>query len=173
MAALSSQRRRVHLVTSSLPPGIKIISVIGRPRRDRYNGRGHFSGARRASHRLVQRERGVMTSSAEDCWRLSEDCSRWAVESRDSTARSAFRQMATAWAQLASSQEFISTVADEHTNQIPGPLPAEKAASSQAVAPSRLPLGGALHPRKSVARRCEVSPLCKPSHFGHFSANRV
>jgi hypothetical protein len=43
--------------------------------------------------------------------------------------------MATAWAQLAFSQDFISTAADEHTNQISGPVPAEKAASSSAVAP--------------------------------------
>jgi hypothetical protein len=34
-----------------------------------------------------------MTSSAEDCWKLSAECGRWAAECRDSAARIAFRQM--------------------------------------------------------------------------------
>jgi len=42
-----------------------------------------------------------METSAEACWRLSKACGQWAVESRDSAARMAFRQMATAWARLA------------------------------------------------------------------------
>jgi hypothetical protein len=57
------------------------------------------------------------------------------VESRDAAAGSAFRQMATAWAQLAFSEEFSFPVADEHINQNSEPVPAEKAASSPAAAP--------------------------------------
>ena len=53
-----------------------------------------------------------MTSLAEDCWKLSKDCSQWAVESRDGAARLAFRQMATAWAQLAFHE--TSSAADEN-----------------------------------------------------------
>jgi hypothetical protein len=49
-----------------------------------------------------------MPSPADDCWRLSADCSHWAAESRDAAARRAFRQMATAWAGLAFSQDFVS-----------------------------------------------------------------
>jgi hypothetical protein len=49
-----------------------------------------------------------MPSPADDCWRLSADCSHWAAESRDTAARRAFRQMATAWAGLAFSQDFVS-----------------------------------------------------------------
>lgn len=48
-----------------------------------------------------------MPSAADDCWRLSADCSHWAEESRDNAARLAFRQMATAWAGLADSQAFV------------------------------------------------------------------
>jgi hypothetical protein len=48
-----------------------------------------------------------MPSAADDCWRLSADCSHWAEESRDKATRLAFRQMATAWAGLAFSQDFI------------------------------------------------------------------
>ncbi len=47
-----------------------------------------------------------MPSVADDCWGLSADCSHWAEESRDNAARLAFRQMATAWAGLAFSQDF-------------------------------------------------------------------
>jgi hypothetical protein len=50
----------------------------------------------------------MMTSSAEECWRLSRDCGRWAAETRDGSARLAFRQMATAWGRLAFSEEFTS-----------------------------------------------------------------
>jgi hypothetical protein len=54
----------------------------------------------------------MMTSSAEDCWRLSRDCGRWAAESRHGDARLAFREMATAWARLAFSEEFRSPVSE-------------------------------------------------------------
>jgi len=49
-----------------------------------------------------------METSAEACWRLSKACGHWAVESRDSAARIAFRQMATAWARLAFNEEFTT-----------------------------------------------------------------
>jgi hypothetical protein len=52
----------------------------------------------------------MMETSAEACWRLSKACGQWAVESRDSAARIAFRQMATAWARLAFNEEFTSPV---------------------------------------------------------------
>ena len=82
---------------------------------------------------------GVMTSSAEDCWRLSGDCSRWAMESGDSAARLAFRQMATAWARLAFSEEFAFPAADEHvdptSSETSEPIPAENATSSPVVPP--------------------------------------
>ena len=54
-----------------------------------------------------------METSAEACWRLSKACGQWAVESRDSAARVAFRQMATAWARLAFNEEFISPVDEQ------------------------------------------------------------
>jgi hypothetical protein len=67
-----------------------------------------------------------METSAEACWRLSKACGQWAVESRDSAARIAFRQMATAWARLAFNEEFTSPV-DE---RIDPPTPVEILASS-------------------------------------------
>ena len=90
---------------------------------------------------------GVMTSSAEDCWRLSGDCSRWAMESGDSAARLAFRQMATAWARLAFSEEFASPAADEHidptSSETSEPIPAENATSSPVVPPPTVSETGA------------------------------
>ena len=53
-----------------------------------------------------------METSAEACWKLSKACGQWAVESRDSAARIAFRQMATAWARLAFNEEFTSLVGE-------------------------------------------------------------
>ena len=47
-----------------------------------------------------------MPSAADECWRLSGDCSRWAEECSDNAARLAFRQMAKVWAQLAFSHHF-------------------------------------------------------------------
>ena len=54
-----------------------------------------------------------METSAEACRRLSKACGQWAVESRDSAARIAFRQMATEWARLAFNEEFRSPVGEE------------------------------------------------------------
>jgi len=48
----------------------------------------------------------AMPSSADECWRLSGDCGRWAAESGDDATRAAFRQMAKVWAQLAFSLNF-------------------------------------------------------------------
>jgi hypothetical protein len=53
-----------------------------------------------------------METSAEACWRLSKACGQWAVESRDSAARMAFRQMATEWARLGFNEEFISPIGE-------------------------------------------------------------
>ena len=81
-----------------------------------------------------------MTSLAEYCWRLSGDCSRWAVESHDNAARSAFRQMATAWAQLAFNEEFTCSAADDGSGppnfESSKPSPVENAASSPVVPPT-------------------------------------
>ena len=48
----------------------------------------------------------VMKSSDHDCWRLAGECSRWAEEAQDRATRAAFRQMATAWSQLAFGHHF-------------------------------------------------------------------
>jgi hypothetical protein len=75
-----------------------------------------------------------MPSTADDCWRLSADCSHWAAESRDNAARLAFRQMATAWAGLAFSEDFALPT-DEHVDPTSSgsavAIPAENTASSQ------------------------------------------
>jgi len=74
-----------------------------------------------------------MPSAADDCWRLSTDCSHWAEESRDNAAHLAFRQMATAWAGLAFSQDFILPT-DEHvdptSSESSQATPAENTAAS-------------------------------------------
>ena len=67
------------------------------------------------------------------CWRLSADCTHWAAESRDSAARRAFRQMATAWAGLAFSQDFVSATLDPVdllSSEISQAAPAENISSS-------------------------------------------
>jgi hypothetical protein len=74
-----------------------------------------------------------MPSAADDCWRLSADCSHWAEESRDSAARLAFRQMATAWAGLAFSQDFILPTdeqVDATSSESSQATPGENTASS-------------------------------------------
>lgn len=43
----------------------------------------------------------AMATSDDDCWKLAGECGRWAEEAEDKATRDAFRQMATAWAQLA------------------------------------------------------------------------
>mgnify|MGYP001278553857 CR=1 FL=1 len=50
-----------------------------------------------------------MRSAAEECWILSENCSRWAEESRDDATRLAFRQMAKTLAELAFIHHFTPT----------------------------------------------------------------
>lgn len=63
-----------------------------------------------------------MTSTAENCCRLSRDCGQWAVESRDNAVRVAFRQMSKGWARVAFSEEF-TLAADERIE----PLKSENA----------------------------------------------
>lgn len=63
-----------------------------------------------------------MTSTAENCCRLSRDCGQWAVESRDNAVRVAFRQMSKGWARVAFSEEF-TPAADERIE----PLKSESA----------------------------------------------
>jgi hypothetical protein len=74
-----------------------------------------------------------METSTEACWRLSKACGQWAVESRDSAVRIAFRQMATAWARLAFNEEFTAPVderIDRPTSQKSEATPVEILASS-------------------------------------------
>jgi len=74
-----------------------------------------------------------MPSTADDCWRLSTDCSHWAEESRDNAARLAFRQMATAWAGLAFSQDFTLPTdepVDPTSSESSQATPAENTAAS-------------------------------------------
>ena len=86
---------------------------------------------------------GMMTSSAEDCWRLSRECGRWAAEIRDSAARLAFRQMATAWARLAFAEEFTSPTGEQKgalNSENDEITPAGKLALSLLVPPSEIAL---------------------------------
>jgi hypothetical protein len=89
-----------------------------------------------------------MEASAEACWRLSKACGQWAVESRDSAARTAFRQMATEWARLAFNEEFISRVGeriDPPSSESSEATPVEIPASSLLTSSSdpAAPWGGA------------------------------
>ena len=77
-----------------------------------------------------------MTSSAEECWRLSRDCGRWAGETRDGAARLAFRQTATAWGRLALSEEFTSPV-DEQIDLLSAATTAENHGKSITVQTAR------------------------------------
>ena len=91
-------------------------------------------GGPKSKSRVRHLARGMMETSAEACWRLSKACGQWAVESRDSAAREAFRQMATAWGRLAFNEEFTSPL-DERIDPPPSsessePTPAEILASS-------------------------------------------
>jgi hypothetical protein len=85
-----------------------------------------------------------MPSVADDCWRLSADCSHWADQSRDNAARLAFRQMAIAWAAFAFSQDFVLPTDEQVRPTSPdGPevAPVENMASSdvenEQIAPIR------------------------------------
>jgi hypothetical protein len=87
-----------------------------------------------------------MPSAADDCWRLSADCSHWAEESRDNAARLAFREMATALAGLAFSQDFILPI-DEHVDatgcESSQATPAENTASSHTENEKIVPVSNA------------------------------
>jgi hypothetical protein len=85
-----------------------------------------------------------MPSAADDCWRLSADCSHWAEESGDKAARLAFRQMATAWAGLAFSQDFISPtheLVDLTGSESSQAAPAENTASPHTENEEIVPVG--------------------------------
>jgi hypothetical protein len=87
-----------------------------------------------------------MPSAADDCWRLSADCSHWAEESRDNAARLAFRQMATAWAGLAFSQDFILPTdeqVDPTNSESSHADPAENTASSHTENEKIVPVSNA------------------------------
>jgi hypothetical protein len=81
----------------------------------------------------------LIPSPADDCWRLSADCSHWAAESRDNAARLAFRQMALAWAGLAFTQDFLSPNDQELD---PTSSETEPVASAENTAPSQTPNEG-------------------------------
>src|SRR6478609_4135886 len=57
------------------------------------------------------------SSAADDCWRLSGECGRWAAESHDNATRDAFRQMGKVWAQLAFSLNFTPPTRTEPVDQ--------------------------------------------------------
>jgi hypothetical protein len=59
----------------------------------------------------------MTSSAADDCWRLSGECGRWAAESRDNATRDAFRQMGKVWAQLAFSLNFTPPTRNEPVDQ--------------------------------------------------------
>jgi hypothetical protein len=85
-----------------------------------------------------------MPSAADDCWRLSADCSHWAQESRDKAARLAFRQMATAWAGLAFSQDFnlpTQELVDLTGSESSQAAPAESSASPHTENEEIVPVG--------------------------------
>ena len=85
-----------------------------------------------------------MPSAADDCWRLSADCSHWAEESGDKAARLAFRQMATAWAGLAFSQDFIPPtheLVDLAGSESSQAAPAENTASPHTENEEIIPVG--------------------------------
>ena len=84
-----------------------------------------------------------MPSVADDCWRLSADCSHWAEESRDNAARLAFRQMATAWAGLAFSQDFVLPTDAHASSESSQVTPAENSASSYTDDEKIIPVGNA------------------------------
>jgi hypothetical protein len=117
----------------------------------------------------------MMETSAEACWRLSKACGQWAVESRDSEAREAFRQMATAWGRLAFNEEFTSPL-DERIDPPPSsessePTPAEILTSSLLTPPSENAQPEAKRdwtsPRERLSLRRSVFPKLwgkSPSH---------
>jgi hypothetical protein len=87
--------------------------------------------------RFCHLARRMMETSAEACWRLSKACGQWAVESRDSAARTAFRQMATEWARLAFNEEFTSPL--EERIDPPASSESSEATPVEMLASSLLP----------------------------------
>jgi hypothetical protein len=93
----------------------------------------------------------MMETSAEACWRLSKACGQWAVESRDSAARIAFRQMATEWARLAFNEEFISPVGE----QIDPPTSENSEATPVEILASSLPTPSSENAQPEVELRLD------------------
>jgi hypothetical protein len=97
-----------------------------------------------------------MPSAADDCWRLSGDCSRWAEGNRDNAARLAFRQMATAWAKLAFSQDFIlpaDAQVDPTSSESSQATPAANTASSHIENEKIVPVSNQRSMRGAMSRQ--------------------
>jgi hypothetical protein len=96
-----------------------------------------------------------METSAEACWRLSKACGDWAVESRDSATRRAFREMSAAWRRIAFTEEFTSPeTIDPPSSESREPTPVEVLASSLLI-PSAAPRNTTAPGRR--ARDCTTS----------------
>src|ERR1700719_3761891 len=98
--------------------------------------------------RVCHLARRMMESSAEACWKLSKACGQWAVETRDSAARIAVRQMATEWARLAFNEEFISPVGE----QIDPPTSETSEATPVEILASSLPTPSSENAQREVER---------------------
>ncbi len=110
-----------------------------------------------------------METSAEACWRLSKACGRWAVESRDNAARTAFRQMATAWARLAFNEEFVSPVGeqiDPASSESSEATPAEILASSLLIPSSENAQVVGARLEESTRKRVSLPRSLSPKLWG-------
>lgn len=96
-----------------------------------------------------------MPSAADECWKLSGNCGRWAAESHDDATRLAFRQMSKVWAQLAFSLNFAPPPRNE-------PLDAEVIESSE-------PLKKAASEKPPILMEPEYTP---ESHADHRRAQQ-
>jgi hypothetical protein len=75
-----------------------------------------------------------METPSEACWRLSKACGQWAAESRDGSARLAFREMARGWARVAFTEEFASPAGERIDSENSELSPVELLASSLTAA---------------------------------------
>ena len=110
-----------------------------------------------------------MPSAADDCWKQrSSDSSHWAEESGDKAARLAFRQMATAWAGLAFSQDFIlptHELVDLTGSESSQAAPAENTASPHTENEEIVPVGNPER-RSGEARSRRLAPV-QTTHPGN------
>jgi hypothetical protein len=102
-----------------------------------------------------------MPSVADECWKLSGNCGRWAAETSDDATRSAFRQMAKVWAQLAFSLNFTPPPRDEPDDEevIEGPETLKKMASEKPpilTEPEHPPENAADHHRSAQQQRLSL-----------------